>query len=191
VAALYEHRLDTAGTIGACQTHRSLEAQLVCALDRQYPGEPSVVVTLLLNRVRLQPGEAIFLGPGNLHAYLHGLGVEVMGASDNVVRGGLTVKHVDVSELLRVLRYEPLADPVVRAEERSAGCWCYPTPSAPFELWRFDIDGSFQHVAESHELLTCTAGDAGALRQGDTCYLAPGEGVVLTGNATVFRVASH
>ena len=81
----------------------------------QYPGEPSVGVTLLLNRVLLQPGEAIFLGPGNLHAYLRGAGVEVMGASDNVVRGGLTPKHVDVDELLRVLRYEPLADPVVRA----------------------------------------------------------------------------
>ena len=191
VASLYEHRLDTAGTLASCRTHYSPEAQLVAALEQQYPGEPSVVVTLLLNRVSLQPGEAIFLGPGNLHAYLHGLGVEVMGASDNVVRGGLTMKHVDVPELLRVLRYEPLPDPIVRAEERSPGRWCYLTPDAPFELWRLQVEGTMHHVAEGHELLFCTAGDAGALHQGDTAYLTVGDAITLTGTATVFRVASH
>ena len=61
-----------------------------------YPGDPSVVVTLLFDRVLgLGPGEAVFLGPGNLHAYLCGFGVEVMANSDNVVRGGMTVKHVE------------------------------------------------------------------------------------------------
>jgi mannose-6-phosphate isomerase len=191
VADLYEHRFPTAATVDACRVHGSPEAQLVATLDRQYPGEPSVVVTLLLNRVSLQPGEAIYLGPGNLHAYLHGLGVEVMGASDNVVRGGLTVKHVDVPELLRVLRYEPLPDPVVRAEERSPGRWCYPTPDAPFELWRLQVDGTMQHVAEGPELLMCTSGDAGMLHQGDTAYLAVGDPITLNGTATVLRVASH
>jgi mannose-6-phosphate isomerase len=191
VADLYEHRFPTAATIDACRVLGSPEAQLVATLDRQYPGEPSVVVTLLLHRVSLQPGEAIFLGPGNLHAYLHGLGVEVMGASDNVVRGGLTVKHVDVPELLRVLRYEPLPDPVVRAAERSPGCWCYPTPDAPFELWRYEVASTCHHIAETRELLICTAGDAGALHQGEAGYLEPGEATALRGTSTVFRVTSH
>jgi mannose-6-phosphate isomerase len=103
VTALYRGEIDTASTVAACQRRDEPEAQLVRSLAAQYPDDPSVVVTLLLHRVHLRPGEAIFLGPGNLHAYLHGVGVEIMGASDNVVRGGLTVKHVDVDELLDVL----------------------------------------------------------------------------------------
>ena len=81
-------------------------------------------MTLLLNRVLLGPGEAVFLGPGNLHAYLRGFGVEVMGNSDNVVRGGMTVKHVDVEELLDVLDFEPLERarrPCRRDRARAAG----------------------------------------------------------------------
>ena len=64
---------------------------------RAYPGDPGALVALLLNDVSLEPGEAVFLPAGQLHMYLDGLGVEVMGASDNVVRGGLTPKHVDVA----------------------------------------------------------------------------------------------
>ena len=71
-----------------------------------------MLVALLLNHVRLAPGEAIWMPAGNLHAYLRGAGVEIMAASDNVLRGGLTPKRVDVDELLRVLRFEVLDDPV-------------------------------------------------------------------------------
>ena len=89
------------------------EARWVQELARRYPGDPSVAATLLLNLVELAPGEAIQLGPGNLHAYLAGAGVELMGASDNVVRGGLTAKPVDVDDLLAVADPTPLADPVM------------------------------------------------------------------------------
>lgn len=190
VAALYRGELAAAPTIAECAAHDTPECGLVRDLAAQYPGEPSVVVTLLLNRVLLQPGEAIFLGPGNLHAYLHGAGVEVMGASDNVVRGGLTPKHVDVDELLRVLRYEPLADPVVRAVRVDEQRHRYPTPGAPFELWRFDIGRSLVHTATVHELLLCTAGDGDPLRHGQAAHLSPGESVRLAGPSTVFRVTT-
>ena len=83
------------------------------AWPRRYPGDPSVAATLLLNLVELAPGEAIQLGPGNLHAYLGGAGIELMGASDNAVRGGLTQKPVDVDDLLAVVDPTPLADPVL------------------------------------------------------------------------------
>lgn len=189
VGGLYRGTLACAPTVAACRLHPSPEAQLVALLDDVYPGEPSVAVTLLLNRVRLMPGEAIYLGPGNLHAYLYGVGVEIMGASDNVVRGGLTPKHVDVDELLRVLRYEPLADPVVRATEQQPGRWRYATPGAPFELWRFDVADTMEHTATGRELVLCTDGDSGPLRSGAAAYLAPGETVVLEGPCTVFRVA--
>ncbi len=189
VADLYLGALDATTIVAACATHRSPEASLVTRLDVLYPNEPSVAVTLLLNRVLLQPGEAIFLGPGNLHAYLHGVGVEVMGASDNVVRGGLTSKHNDVPELLAVLRYEELADPVVRAVEVEPNRWCYSTPEAPFGLWRFEVADRMSHTSQGGELLLCTSGELGPLPHGESAYLAANETVVLEGPSTVFRVA--
>jgi mannose-6-phosphate isomerase len=82
-----------------------------------FPGDPTAVAPLLLNVVRMEPGEAVHLPAGNLHAYLDGAGVEIMAASDNVLRGGLTPKHIDVDELLAVLRFEP---GVPAAPKRSA-----------------------------------------------------------------------
>lgn len=76
-----------------------------------FPGDPGIAVSLLLNHVLLEPGEALFLPAGNIHAYLHGLGVEVMATSDNVLRGGLTPKHIDVPELLSVLDFRELDEP--------------------------------------------------------------------------------
>ena len=76
-------------------------------LGKRYPGDAGVLASLLLNRITLDPGEGIFLSAGNLHAYLRGVGLEVMANSDNVLRGGLTPKHVDVPELLRVLNFTP------------------------------------------------------------------------------------
>jgi mannose-6-phosphate isomerase len=189
VAGLYRGSLSPVSTLAACVNHAGPEAQLVSELASMYPGDASVAVTLLLNRVLLQPGEAIFLGPGNLHAYLHGFGVEVMGASDNVVRGGLTTKHVDIEELIAVLRFEELADPTVRPAEVESGRWSYPTPEAPFELWRFEVADRMMHTADSDELLLCTVGATGPLQQGQTAYLAPGESLTLKGPSTVFRVA--
>lgn len=92
----------TAGEVGRV-------ADTVIELADRYPGDPGVLIALLLNRLTLQPGEALYLGAGNLHAYIRGLGVEIMANSDNVLRGGLTGKHVDVAELLRVLHFSPLA----------------------------------------------------------------------------------
>ena len=186
VAALYRRQFDIASTISACRVHDRAEATLVTQLAEEYPDDPSVIVTLLLNRVVLAPGEAVFLGPGNLHAYLRGFGVEIMGNSDNVVRGGLTVKHVDVEELLDVLEFEPLDDPVVRPVEVAPGHWRYDTPNTPFVLWRFEIDEShhFTHRASGRELLLWVDGP----RHGECEYLAAGETLDLHGPAKVFRV---
>ena len=93
------------------------------AAGRGYPADPGVLVALLLHHVRLAPGEAIWMPAGNLHAYLRGCGVEIMAASDNVLRGGLTPKRVDVDELLRVLRFEVLDDPVRAPRSRWRPGW--------------------------------------------------------------------
>ncbi len=110
------------------------EADTIARLSAAHPGDPGILVALLLNRVSLAPGEALFLPAGNLHAYLSGLGIELMGPSDNVLRGGLTPKHVDVAELLAVVDPAPLEDPRLPAEQLE-GAVAY-RPAAPFELRR-------------------------------------------------------
>ncbi len=91
------------------------EMATVSLLADEHPGDPGIVVSLLLNHVTLAAGEALFLPAGNIHAYLSGLGIELMTASDNVLRGGLTPKHVDVPELLSVLDFTPGPVPYLRA----------------------------------------------------------------------------
>jgi mannose-6-phosphate isomerase len=186
VEALYRGRFDIESTIKACRQHDRPEAKLVTSLAATYPGDPSVVVTLLLNRVLLGPGEAVFLGPGNLHAYLSGFGVEVMGNSDNVVRGGMTAKHIDVEELLAVLDFEALEHPVVRTVEVESGWWQYDPPDTPFVVSRFELGDSEHraHEASGRELLLWVSGS----QHGECVYLADGESIELRGPATVFLV---
>ena len=119
-------------------THAPSTAQTIRTLSSEYPGDPGVVIGALLNRVVLDPGEALFLPAGNLHAYLSGLGIELMSASDNVLRGGLTAKHVDVDELLRITDFEPLLEPRLETQalwgDNVTG---YVTPIEDFMLLRY------------------------------------------------------
>lgn len=113
----------------------ALAAQTTVDLAREYPGDVGPLAALLLNRVRLQPGQGLYLPAGNLHAYLHGVGVEIMASSDNVLRGGLTPKYVDVPELLRVLDFTPCPQPVVVPEpDALPGVQRYRTPTREFAL---------------------------------------------------------
>jgi mannose-6-phosphate isomerase len=178
--------------IDSCREHDSVSARWAVRLDHAYPDDPAVIVTLLMNHVTLERGEALYLGPGNLHAYLRGTGVEVMGSSDNVVRCGLTNKHVDVNELLATVVPEPLPDPIVRATpvaRTGAGrLWRYVTPEAPFALWVHQIDGTETIRARTRELTLCGVGSTDLLQRGEVAYLSPGEELTLRGKATLFRV---
>jgi mannose-6-phosphate isomerase len=162
MTALYHGRLAVGPVVGAAAGSDRPEARWATQLAARYPGDPSVAVTLLLNLVQLRPGEAIRLGPGNLHAYLGGAGIELMGASDNVVRGGLTVKPVDIDDLLAVVDPTPLAEPVLPAGDR------YDLPEAGVALQR--IAPGATHTAHGHELAIDL--------DGTTVYLAPGDGLV-------------
>jgi len=113
------------------------ECRTVLELGESYPGDAGVLAALLLNRLVLQPGEAIFLPAGNLHAYLRGTGIEVLANSDNVLRGGLTPKHVDVPELLRVLDFT-YGDMAVTTGDVSGARHLYRTPAPEFELSRLE-----------------------------------------------------
>lgn len=113
--------------------------RIVTLLDSHYPGDPGVVASLLLNPVTLQPGEALFVPAGTVHAYLSGLGVEIMANSDNVLRAGLTSKHIDVPELLATVDY--VAAPPIRIapEHVSEVTRTYYAPVEDFELSVADL----------------------------------------------------
>jgi mannose-6-phosphate isomerase len=112
----------------------------VATISETYPGDPGVVVALLMNHVVLRRGEGVFLRAGLLHAYLSGLGVEIMAASDNVLRGGLTPKRIDVPELLTIVDTTPGVVPILRPEPVGAVA-SYDVPVSDFALRRVTLTG--------------------------------------------------
>jgi mannose-6-phosphate isomerase len=170
----------------------------IADLAERHPGDPGVAVALLLNHVWLEPGEAIFVPAGSLHAYLHGVAVEVMANSDNVLRGGLTTKHVDPDALMGVLRFD--AGPVhpVRRVEDDGGLRQWATPAREFSLVRVAVDGSATLDGGVPQLLLCVAGGVRAAAGGTEVELTGGTAafvsasdppVTLTGSGIVFRAA--
>ncbi|BBU23913.1 mannose-6-phosphate isomerase, class I [Mycobacterium xenopi] len=147
-------------------TEFAAEAKTVLELGEQYPGDAGVLAALLLNRISLAPGEAIFLPAGNLHTYLRGVAVEVMANSDNVLRGGLTPKHVDVPELLRVLDFTPTTEAQLRPPVHRDGLeLIYDTPAPEFavsvltladEHLGHEVDAPSRH--DGPQILLCTEG---------------------------------
>jgi mannose-6-phosphate isomerase len=168
------------------------DAELARDLAAAYPGDPGVLVAMLLNRVRLAPGEAIWMPAGNLHAYLRGTGVEIMAASDNVLRGGLTPKRVDVDELLRVLRFEVLRDPVVRPLEVAPGVVTWPVPVEDFALHRVTVGAALPEVTlpvPGPRVVLCGAGELSVDDGTGAVTLGPGRAAVGTAAAGPVRVA--
>ncbi|MFI9831862.1 mannose-6-phosphate isomerase, class I [Streptomyces sp. NPDC051913] len=163
-------------------------------IAHHYPGDPGVIAAMLLNHVRLQPGEALFLGAGIPHAYLNGLGVEIMANSDNVLRCGLTPKHVDVPELLRIVRFEAADPGVLRPEASPDGEEVYETPIDEFRLSRYVLpEGGAAHdlTRPTSQILLCTAGSVRAgeheLSPGQSVFVPAGEKAEVSGTGTVFR----
>lgn len=163
-------------------------------IAHHYPGDPGVIAAMLLNYVRLQPGEALFLGAGIPHAYLNGLGVEAMATSDNVLRCGLTPKHVDVPELLRVVRFEAGDPGVLRPEASPDGEEVYETPIDEFRLSRYVLpEGGTTHdlTLRTPQILLCTAGSVRAgeheLAPGQSVFVPADEKTEVSGAGTVFR----
>ncbi|HYI32386.1 MAG TPA: mannose-6-phosphate isomerase, class I [Glaciibacter sp.] len=199
VAALAEHADFLAS--GGAVIGFARELGTVSSLAAEYPGDPGIVISLLLNRISLKRGEVLYLPAGNIHAYLSGLGVELMSASDNVLRGGLTTKHVDVDELLEVLDFTPVAVPYLLPDEAlsSPGVSVYRPDVPDFELVHVQAaaekGGSAATAASvpmrqvelaGPAIAICTAGGfllAGAtssdtLKRGQVVYITPDEGTL-------------
>ncbi|MHA6667369.1 mannose-6-phosphate isomerase, class I [Homoserinimonas sp. A447] len=157
----------------------AVEAALgtVRMLAAEYPGDPGIVVSLLLNRVTLRRGEALYLPAGNIHAYLSGLGIELMTASDNVLRGGLTTKHVDIDELLNVLDFTPTEVPYLRPLV-SDGAALYRPAGPGFKL--LHVTGATRQAIAGPTIVLCTAGALTVTGKSSSISLARGDAVYVT-----------
>jgi mannose-6-phosphate isomerase len=151
-------------------------------LAQLHPNDPGVLASLLLHLIHLRPGEAMYLPAGNLHAYLFGLGIEIMASSDNVMRGGLTKKHLDIKELCSILRFEPFAPAIqsgvlqVFDGRRSTS---YPTPAKEFDLSIVEAE-SFRLRTQGPEIwlvldgYMTLSGLEGPLSRGEQVFLSSG-----------------
>ncbi|MEI4272102.1 mannose-6-phosphate isomerase, class I [Klenkia sp. LSe6-5] len=168
------------------------------SLAESYPGDVGVVISLLCNHLKLAPGEAVFLPAGNLHAYLCGAGVEVMASSDNVLRGGLTAKHVDLAALVEVLDFADGRVPVIHPVLGPGGLR-YPVPVEDFDLTRCELGedpGSLRTAGP--QVLLCTEGTAvlGAddgdlvLRQGQSAFVPANAQLSARGPAVLYRATT-
>lgn len=172
--------------------------QWVAQLAELHHDDAGVVVALLLEHVVLQPGAALFLPAGNMHAYLRGVAIEVMASSDNVLRGGLTRKHVDVAELVRVLDATPGDVPVIEGHTVRAGLVEWAAPTDEFHLFRVEPNDDTAPVpvpVVGPGIVLCTEGglvlersddDRCALARGEAVFVRPGIPVRVRGTGTAF-----
>jgi mannose-6-phosphate isomerase len=160
-------------------------------IAHDFPRDVGAAVALLLNHVRLRPGEAIYLPAGNVHAYLRGTGVEIMASSDNVLRCGLTDKHIDVAELCKIADFSPLAEPRWTASDDQDGRR-FAVPVEDFELLRVEPAG--RPVPETPSIVLCTGGE---LRldppsgEGDPLRVPPGHAAFVGAGGAGYRLGGE
>jgi mannose-6-phosphate isomerase len=168
--------------------------KLVREFASQYPGDPAILTPLYLNLITLKPGEAIYVPPGILHSYSKGFGVELMAASDNVLRSGLTPKYIDIPQLMRIVDYKPYMPEIITSD--SSSWFCYQTPCREFilALMRTGAGGGTENIfpAKGPAICIVTEGELAAggakIKKGESFYIPANgeEPVVLKGNYSLF-----
>ena len=175
----------------------------ILALYREYPSDIGILSPLYLNLVCLSPQESMYLPAGQLHAYLEGLGMELMANSDNVLRGGLTPKHVDVPELLKTLEFEGRDVEILSPLKIRNGEMAYSTPAGEFILSVISVKPEMPFLSSmdrSVEILFCTDGNvtilnsdanqALSLKKGDSALIcAATEKYSIEGDGTLYKAA--
>ena len=199
-ATLVEAVAESAGRFVAAQDPEFINTyRWAATLAKTYPGDPGVVISLMCNHLKLTPGEAVFLPAGNLHAYLCGAGVEVMASSDNVLRGGLTAKHVDLAALIEVLDFRDGRVPTMFPVPGPGGLR-YPVPVDDFDLTRCHLSADPGPLtASGPQLLLCTEGRAVlsstdgqvTLKKGESAFVPAGVPVRASGPAVLYRTTTN
>ena len=200
-----ERQVQIEAVITACQdrldrgTSPSLRVdRQAVALARTYPSDPGAVLSLLLNPVTLRAGEALFIPTGAVHAYVSGLGIEIMSSSDNVLRAGLTPKHIDAGEVLRCMDFHGAPPVRIAPEMNGRGTGIYYAPVDDFELSVSEIDGGewipIPGFGPRILLGVCgnleigVGGEVEAIRTGQAVFVSAAEGTVrVRGNGKVVQ----
>ncbi len=168
-------------------------------LTDAYPDDPSVLAALMLNRTRLARWDALFVPAGTMHAYLRGVGVEVMGASDNVVRGGLTGKHVDIPVLSEIGDFQPAAPNVLTPHEIAPGLFSYETAAPEFRVWLLRSPESILQLPadDGPRIVVGLSGELALdgrthtrVAQGDAVFVDAGEPLKISGHGEAVLVSS-
>jgi mannose-6-phosphate isomerase len=186
VAWLLGAEPDATALIGALGDVASADP-LLSLLWSHYPGDAGCAVAMMLNRVSVTPGQALFLDAGQPHAYLSGVAVELMAPSDNVLRGGLTPKHIDIDQLVTIGSFEPSPPPRLEPVTRGIGWWEYQPGSESFRLHRVEVAPGGESLSIDLTLpAVCMSIDDGAsvsvegvvttLARGEACVVAASEG---------------
>jgi mannose-6-phosphate isomerase len=196
-----------AGVLGACARvaaaggRHAAACGAVLRIATDHPGDLGLVAALLLNYLVLEPGEALYMPAGGLHAYIKGVGVEVMANSDNVLRAGFTGKRVDVPELLRLV--DPAVPvPVIHPRRLAPHVAGYDTPAPEFRLYQVEpAGGDVALPATGPRIVLCIdgtatlrAGDGDSLKlgRGESCFVPAADGEVTAGgHAVLFAAASR
>jgi mannose-6-phosphate isomerase len=149
-------------------------------LNREYPGDIGILAPILLNLLELEPGDAMYLPAGQLHSYLHGVAIELMANSDNVLRGGLTSKHIDIDELLNILSFSDGKPAVLKPKRKGPAEALYGIFADEFALSVIDVDMSAAFRSgktRSVEIMICTQGSAEIAELADGPVLKIGKGI--------------
>ena len=197
--ALQEDALTACGRLAAEGGPYAAACGAATRIAADHPGDPGIVASLLLNYSVLEPGDALFMPAGGLHAYIKGVGVELMANSDNVLRAGLTAKHVAIPELLRVV--DPaVAVPVIKPRPLPGHVFAYDAPVPEFQLYKMHLTAAATALPDAGPRITlCLDGTAVLESQGDHLKLGSGEScfipacdgaVTAAGNAVLFIAAS-
>jgi len=173
-------------------------ARLAIMLDEYYPGDPSLLAALLLNHVQLGVGQGLHNSAGALHCYLSGTGIEIMASSDNVLRAGLTAKHVDHAALATIVDFVPAPPDIYDPVADGQSVFDYQTPDPEFHLWRLtpksddepaplpgDGRGRIVLVTDGHLVVQTPSGTT-ELLQGQTGFIGADEQSTYRGDATAF-----
>ena len=210
-------------TVEGAEKDRMIEAALQQPYRREilrwvkrfaelYPGDTGVLSPLYLNIVRLSPGDAMYLPAGELHAYLQGLGIELMANSDNVLRGGLTPKHIDVPELLSVLNFKSGRPEILKPVQKGSKESFYITEAPEFCLSRVELDRTEWCIdcmkmrtgpdgdspASFPSIFLCISGGAEVknrqgetfkLRRGGSFFASHGSRLTISGTAVFYRAS--
>jgi len=168
----------------------------ICRLHDEYPADIGILAPVYLNLIELKPGEAMFLDAGDLHAYLEGVGIELMANSDNVLRGGLTPKHVDVPELMKIVNFREKKLELIDPADTVSCERVYVTPAEEFELSVIELKKGSEYSSDLYhgiEIMIVVDGEAliRDIHRGNAIELPKGSSILVPSIATDYRMTGR